>query len=234
MDAVESFLKQDNKSKLSLVVIGLVVYFVLISNGWSIQTFMILLFMFILFSYKRNNSKEQRQLNNSLEVYIQDLERQVVRHRTPEMMLEHVYIIHKPLKDIYHIKKNNVFKEVVFRLKFLQIYDQQHYFDIVVMMEYFLKIHFNTMIGKYDHQTNYKILEDIREEIINTLYSCYFNIPRYSRTFDSPNLDNDLKYSIRMFQSITYKLLKIVRNKYKLMTEPKTYDVGKNERYHFM
>jgi hypothetical protein len=90
------------------------------------------------------------------------------------------------------------------------------------------------MIGKYDYQTNYNILEDIREEIINAMYSCYFNIPRYSKTFDSPNLEHDLKESIRMFQSITYKLLKIVRNKYTITNEPKTYDVNKNERYHMM
>lgn len=234
MDAIESFLKRDNTSKLSIVVVIFLVYFVFINNGLSVHTFMILLFVFVLFSYHRNNTKVQRNLNNSLEVYIQELENKVVHHRTPEMMLEHVYTIHKPLKDLYHIKKNNVFKEVLFRLQFLQIYEQQQYFDIVVMMEYFLKIHFNTMIGKYDYQTNYNIMEDIREEIINAMYSCYFNIPRYSKTFVSPNLEDALKKSIRMFQSITYKLLKIVRNKYTIMNEPKTHDVNKNERYHMM
>jgi hypothetical protein len=90
------------------------------------------------------------------------------------------------------------------------------------------------MIGKYDYQTNYSVLEDVRQEVINALYSCYFNIPKYSKTYDAPNLETELKMSIQAFQSMTLKLLKIIRNKYNLPPEFKTHDVYKSDKYHFI
>lgn len=231
---IEKFLERDNKTKLLVVSTVFLIYLVIIQNGLSIQSFVMLLLVFILFAYNTKNAKDQKQSSINMERYIAELEAEVVTHRTPEMVLEHVYIIHKPLKDLYHIRKNNVVREVVYTLKFLQIYDKQQYLDIVVMIEYFLKIHFNVMIAKYDHQTYYTILEDVRDEIINSLYSCYYNIPRYSKTYDSPNLERDLKNAIFKFQSISFKLLKIVRNKYNITTKQKTIDNMKNNMYHMM
>lgn len=234
MDAIDTFLEKDNTTKLAIVAGVFFIYFVIVQNGLSIQTFIILLFVFILYSYNNAKTKDQRQTSKNIDKYIADLETQVITHRTPEMILEHVYVIHKPLKDLYYISKNIVVKNVIYKLKFLQIYDKQQYLDIVVMIEYFLKIHFNMMIGKYDFQTHYSILEDIREEVLNALYSCYFNIPKYSKTYDSPNLEYELKHSIMRFQSITMKLLKIARNKYRLPTKSVTYDSLKNNMYHIM
>jgi hypothetical protein len=234
MDTVEWFLRQDNKTKLVIIAVVFFIYFVFLQNGASVQTFVILLLVFILFSYKSTLTKQEKVSATNVEQYTVDLEKQVIQHRTPEMVLEHVYIIHKPLKDLYYIRKNIVIKNMIYKLKFLQIYEQQQYLDIVVMIEYFLKIHFNIMIGKYDHQTYHAILWDIRDEVLNSLYACYFNVPRYSKTYDSPNLDGELKQAIYIFQSFTFKLLKVLRNKYQLPTQPQTFDPLKNNKYHIM
>jgi hypothetical protein len=234
MDTVDWFLKKDNKTKLTIVALVFFIYLVFVQNGASIQTFVILLLVFILFSYKNTLTKQQQVSVKNVEQYILDLEKQVIQHRTPEMVLEHIYVIHKPLKDLYYIRKNVVIKNMIYKLKFLQIYEQQQYLDIVVMIEYFLKIHFNVMIEKYDHQTYYAILGDIRDEVLNSLYACYYNVPRYSKTYDSPNLEGELKQAIYIFQSITFKLLKVLRNKYQLPTQPQIYDTMKNNNYHIM
>lgn len=234
MDTIELFLSYDNKTKLVIIASIFLFYSLVSSYGLSIHTFILLLLCFTLLSYKNVSTKQKKQLKQGIELYIEELEKDVQNHRTPEMVLEHVYVIHKPLKDLYHIKKNNVFKDVMYKLRFLQIYEKQQYFDIVVMAEYFLKIHFNMMIGKYDYQTYFVIMQDIRQEMINSLYSCYFNIPKYSKTFDSQNLERDLKWCIHQLQSITFKLTKIIRNKYQLSDDINTYDLYKNSRYHIM
>lgn len=234
MDTVDWFLNKDNKTKLAYVAVIFFIYLVFVQNGASVQTFVILLLLFVLFSYKSTITKQYTVDIQNIEQYILNLEKQVVQHRTPEMVLEHTYIIHKPLKDLYHIRKNTVIKGMIYNLRFLQTYEQQQYLDIVVMIEYFLKIHFNVMIEKYDYQTYHAILGDIRDEVLNSLYACYYNVPRYSKTYDSPNLEVQLKQSIHIFQSITLKLLKVLRNKYQLSAPLRTYDTMKNNKYHIM
>lgn len=210
-----SFIKYDNVSNffiLSIIIIGL-----LISN---------------------HNKTDKIKKQNELQSYINDIELTVISHSTPEMMLETVYKVHKPLKSLRFIKNNYEATQLVYYLRFLMIYNKEAYLDFIIYLEYFLKIHFNIMIGKYDVETNFVILKDIRYELLNALQTTTYIIPNISRVFDGNNLDERIKIAIIKLQAITYRYIKIVYKKYHDVLNheeykgTREYDPLKNNKYH--
>lgn len=210
-----SFIKYDNVSNffiLSIIIIGL-----LINN---------------------HNKTDKIKKQNELQSYINDIELTVISHNTPEMMLETVYKVHKPLKSLRFIKNNSEATQLVYYLRFLMIYDKEAYLDFIIYLEYFLKIHFNIMIGKYDVETNFVILKDIRYELLNALQTTTYSIPNVSRVFDGNNLDERIRTAIIRLQAITYRYVKIIHKKYHDILDheeykgTREYDPLKNNKYH--
>jgi hypothetical protein len=161
------------------------------------------------------SKEEHKTQNNDIDSFIHKMEEMIIQHDTQDMIVNTVYKIHKPLKDLRYIKTLREMQESLYNLRFLLVYDKEDFIDFVVMIEYFLKIHFNVMIGKYDVQTYYAILKDIRKEILNALHSSFFDIPQYSTTFDSPNLIKDMQLELKRIQAITYRYMKVLSNKYR-------------------
>lgn len=210
-----SFIKYDNVSNffiLSIIVIGLLI----------------------------NNHTESDKVKKQNEVkhYIDDIEQTVISHSTPEMMLETVYKLHKPLKSLRFIKNNREATQLVYYLRFLMIYDRETYLDFIVYFEYFLKLHFNMMIGKYDVETNFVILKDVRYELLNILQASTYNIPTISRVFDGKDLDQRIRTAILKLQAFTYRYVKIIYKKYHDILNHEDYkgvqdyDKIKNNKYH--
>jgi hypothetical protein len=210
-----SFIRYDNVSNffiLSIIVIGL-----LINN---------------------HNNTDNIRKQNEVQQYVIDIEQTVVSHSTPQMVLETVYKLHKPLKSLRFIKNNNEATQLVYYLRFLMIYDREGYLDFIICLEYFLKLHFNIMIGKYDIETNFVILKDIRYELLNALQTSTYNIPNISKVFDGRNLDERIKTATMKVQALTYRYVKIVYKKYHDVLDHKQYkgtreyDPLKNDKYH--
>jgi hypothetical protein len=169
------------------------------------------------------NKEDQKTYVAEIDVFIDKMEKLVQTHDTQEMIVKTVYKIHKPLKDLRHIRSSREVQECLYNLRFMMIYDKEDFIDIIVMLEYFLKIHFNVMIGKYDIQTYFVILKDIRKEVINALYSSFFNVPEYSTTFYSKNLQGDMRHETTKLQAITFKYLKVASHKYRSDLSHDTY-----------
>lgn len=206
-----------NKEKLLLFVgiYGLV--YVLSFNGEvkDTSTFFIVTFVIVGFMIRIMSGAEKKKAHDDITRYMADLEVEVVNHCTPMMVLETIYKIHKPLKSLRFVRNNEDASKIIYSLRFLKLYDNEMYLDFIIYFEYFLKIHFNVMIGKYDITTNYAILQDIRQELLNTLQSYHFNIPNFSTTFDSGDLDEKIKVAILKMQALTYKYKKIIHKKYR-------------------
>jgi hypothetical protein len=206
-----------NKEKLMLFVTLYGIVYILSFNGESKDTssFFIITFVVIGFMIKTMSNADIKKTNDDITKYMRDLEVEVVNHCTPMMVLEAVYKIHKPLKSLRFVRNNEDASNIIYSLRFLKLYDKEMYLDFIIYFEYFLKIHFNVMIGKYDITTNYAILQDIRQELLNTLQSYHFNIPNYSTTFDNGDLDEKIRIAILKMQALTYKYKKIIHKKYR-------------------
>ena len=239
MDIVNKFIELDNKQKVMVFLSIFSVYYLFaLNNGSLTGTFFILMFAFIIYSLNTQSQAESKHKIQNITQYISSMEELVRQHDTPEMVVELVYKIHKPLKTLRFIKSNNDICQILYDLRFMLNYDKENFIDLTVYIEYFLKIHFNVMIGKYEPTTNVNILKDIRVECLNLLHSTHFNIPNISTTFDSKDLDRNLKSAILKFQALSFRYMKVVYKKYKKELIEDDYkgsfgvDKGKNSNFH--
>lgn len=237
-----SYITKISNNQIILWFIGIfiVLYLYIFNNNENNNASNFFIISIIVISFLINNHSKTDNVSKQHEVnqYINDIENTVITHSTPQMILETVYKIHKPLKSLRFIKNNKEAIQLIYYLRFLMIYDREGYLDIIVYLEYFLKLHFNMMIEKYDVETNFRILKDIRREILNGLLASCFNIPTISKVFDSKDLDRRMQIAIMKVQALTYRYLKIIYKKYHsiLLNESYKgtveYDTMNNQYYH--
>jgi len=231
--------KLSNKEKVLLfVTVFGVMYTLKVNTENQTPSFFIIALIIVIYTIANITSADKKQAHENVDKYIEDMETVVVQHDTPQMIVDTVYKLHKPLKNLRFIKGNEEAAQIVYFLRFLNIYDREMYLDFIIYLEFFLKLHFNIMIDKYDIQTNFVILQDIRQELLNTLQSYHFNIPTHSATFDDANLDKRLSVSIAKVQALTYRYVKIVYKKFKKQLAHAQYkgetgfDSMKSNHYH--
>jgi hypothetical protein len=229
----------DNKTKAYIVVSLFIVYYMYVkSNDNGLSLFFTLVFaatVFIILTIK--HEREAIETKN-LENFMLKLESDIMHHTTPEMMLETVYSVHEPLKNINHIKANEEVCQILYNLRFLLIYDRENFLDIIVLLEQFFKLHFNLMLYKANPLAHTQILQDLRTEILNMLHSCHYNIPTHSVLVERNSLTNDMQQSILHLMAIMSRYVNIVFKKYRKQLAHKeykftrSYDTQKNNRYH--
>lgn len=229
----------DNKVKATIVVSLFIVYHMYInSNDNGLTLFFTLVFAAIVIVIMTIKNERKAIETKNIQEYILKLETDVLHHTTPEMIVETVYTIHKPLKSINHIKASEEVCQILYDLRYLLIYDKENFLDIVILLEHFFRMHFNVMLYKANPLTYTQILQDLRTEILNMLHSCHYNIPSHSLLVDSVSLVNDMQQSILHLMAIMTKYIRIVFKKYRKQLAhkeykfTKAYDHLKNDKYH--
>lgn len=236
MDFIDRVMSLDNTSKILIFTSSFALYYMFTTSGFAIDNFFVVALIAIIALFRHQQVEIQQQQSATIDNFISEMEKLVQNHPTPEMIVESSYKVHKPLKDLHNVKKNQEVKEAIFRLKFLKIYDNEQYIDIVVLLEYFFRIHFNVMIRKHDYSTNKPILMDIKNEIINGLYACFYNIPNVSKTVDV-DVEKELKFNIMKLQAVMTRYLRIAKHKFEgnsVTEKARPYDPLKNSSYHLV
>jgi hypothetical protein len=208
------------------VTIFLIVFVIKdISHRFFFVTIITIVSYFYFKTYKKNDSND-KNINTFLLKLEKDLSIQL------EIPENKIFFIHKTPTNINAIKKHRNLAQIVYDIKFLQIYDNGLYNKFVSYLEYFLRIHYKIILNKYEVDQYLPILQDIRFELLNILKSAYYNMPSISAIIDIKNLDVFLAERIRLVQAITYKLMKLVSNKYKKKVKP-PYDFDYNKDNHY-
>lgn len=164
------------------------------------------------------NYKTVEKKNNNQESFIASVEKELSDdHEVPE---NRIFYIHKFPRSLKFLRRHRELQQAVFDLKFLQIYDRALFNKMVAFLEYFLKIHFKIMIGKYDFTLYYPVLRDIRSETLNTMKSVHLNIPNISTILYIKDVDAYVEQRIRLVQAVTYKLMKLLSHKHRSVYKP--------------
>lgn len=229
----------DNKVKAIIIVSLFIVYHMYInSKDNGLTLFFTLVFAAIVIIIMNIKNERKAIESKNIQTFILKLESDVIHQTTPEMMLDTVYDVHKPLKNINQIKANEEVCQIVYDLRFLLIYDKENFLDIITLLEHFLRLHFNLMLYKANPLAYTQILQDLRTEILNMLHSCHYNIPSRSKFVDSNSLIDDMQQSILHLMAIMTKYIRIVFKKYRKQLAhkdykfTKAYDTQKNNKYY--
>lgn len=146
-----------------------------------------------------------------------------------------IYPLHKPSKSLQYIKKDPMISNVVYTLRKLRIYDDASFLMIVILLEYFLKVHFNVMTGHYDPGLFAQILNDTASEITSTLMAITLNVPRVSTVVEIPGGDFEEHVSKQALhlKSILNIYIKALRNKHQWKVDhADPYDVTKDPSFY--
>lgn len=124
-----------------------------------------------------------------------------------------IFPVYKGPKTLKYLKRVVGIREICEELHFLIFYEFDMLLDVLIYLDYFFKIHYKTMLGKYDSCTYIPILLDLQKVIINNLATFVFKIPNRSKIVDK-DLDKLMSSKISQIQSITSRYLNIITNKY--------------------
>lgn len=207
MDIIE-----DIKDNVFIVFIILFYfYWMFFINKKSEQIFFALILFFIVFYFYNQNKQIVINESKNIITFIDKIEKNLLESRE---LWGNIYFIHKTPKKLIYLRKNKTICKVIYDLKWIEIYDKYSLYTCVAYLEYFLKIHYNMMWGRYSYSIYIDILQEIRNTILNTLQSVHFNIPRISKVVDIEDLHSYIQKRILIIQSITGKYVKIIYHKY--------------------
>lgn len=202
----------DIKNNVFIVfVILFYFYYIFFIVKKSDQIFFALIISYVVFYFYNENRKKIQDQNANIKTYLDKIEKILLESRE---IPQQVYFIHKTPRKLIYIRKNKTICEVIYDLKWVEIYDKYSLYLTVAYLEYFLKIHYNMMWGRYEYRIYFDILQDIRNIILNTLKSINFNVPKISRVLSINDLNTYIEKRIIIIQSITGKYLKIIYHKY--------------------
>lgn len=105
---------------------------------------------------------------------------------------ETLYGIYKVPKRFIFLTKNNYILNIIYDLKFLEIFNKEGYYNIIILLEYFLKKYYKMINDEIPYDTNKSILVDIKKNILNTLNEQIYSVP-FEYAYKITDSSNKLK-----------------------------------------
>lgn len=205
----------DNTDVFIIFVVGFVSFYLISVRGDRYLVFFggALIAVVAYYYYSRLRNNEAKPSPQQI-VDIMETKFSQGASRDFEVPNDKVYFIHKRPRNLKNIKRTADIRQVLLDLKALEVYDQGLYDRILTYTEYFLNVHYKIMLGKYDFDSYFPILKDIRKELLNLLKSFCHNAPRVSKIRDIDNIDVFLERQTALMQAKTYKYIKIAHHKF--------------------
>lgn len=157
------------------------------------------------------NSRVKKDTSN-VKSFINDVENNLKHF---QINYNKIFQVHKSPRSLKFIKQNYNISKLLFDLRFMETYDKGSFYTMIIYLEFFLKFHFNIMLGKYPFEHYFQTMKDMRNEILNISKAFVFSVPQRSILLKHIN-DLD-KYIMDIHNEISYildKYIQILKNKY--------------------
>ena len=227
---MNNIFQEENINTVFYFIILLAFIYSLFSYSKNRKLISIILFLFVLLYIFNEHPYFSRNIHNSksdMKLVIVNKILKDIRETNKDLVIDNIYTLNKPPKSFMFIEKNPFIIQVIYDLRFLERFNKAEYYKLIILLEYFLKNYYKTIVEEYDYNTVFPTLLTIRKNILNTINDQVFSIPTSLNLpnieFDIPNTDVFLNNIVKKVQAYTYKKIKILSTKNKNHKRPVSY-----------
>jgi hypothetical protein len=191
-----------------LLILSLAIIFFLISYR-DIKTLVSIIIILIIGYYlylqikqiNDNNKLREENKNKELNKFIEGR-----KELTSDNFIMEIF----PGK-IKYLTKSKELSNIIFNIKYIKIYDNAKFTDIINYMEKFMKIYIYILSDRYDPKKYFTTFIDIRQSILEILYSCFIIIPQKSKYIYGLNTYEVLYSNIKLFALHSTKMINTIK-----------------------
>lgn len=121
-----------------------------------------------------------------------------------------ITILENDSDKIAYLDNDKYLVELLLNIRFIKIFDSDKYAKLITQTEKLMKIYIFMLGDRYDINERFTSFLNIRNEIINNLYSCYLIIPFKLKFIFNLNPQEELKKTINEFIKYTRKMIIII------------------------
>lgn len=211
-----------------VVVISFIYNLYSFPNTRKFVSLILLIFMAIYYVYEKPQlsssfNKSKSHLKNTV---VTKILKNIINY-TDNIIFPNVYPISKVPKKFIFISKSPYLYDIIFDLRFLERFNKDAFYKIIILLEYFCKFYYKTIANEYEYDIVIDMLVAIRKQILNLLNEQVFSIPVKlnlpNTDYDIENTDEYIKSNTDKIRAFTHKKLKILANKDKINSNKKKF-----------
>lgn len=152
------------------------------------------------------SEKIQRQQKNLGEFFDQQGS---WRKETPE---NHEIVATFPKKGFRFLKQNQGFVDIAKAVVICRMFDKARYSDLLLYLDKMQKIYMYILDGRYNCKPFVAIFLDMRDKVLENLYSMYFVVPPKAKHVYGLRPHEAIEHSIDAFLSLSEEMLAVLRS----------------------
>jgi hypothetical protein len=191
-----------------IIIILAIIYYILSKNKSSILLSIIIII--IAFYYVNNYIKET------------DIKYKTDTIKKEEKIIEEVkdivelstdnFYIQKNNKNVKYLIKNKEFMDILFNIRFIKKFDKTRYSNMIIYMDKLMKIYIYILADRYDINTYLPIFTDIKNSIIEIIYSLIFVVPNKFKHIYGFDPQVEIDKSLSKFRTKIKDMLTVMTN----------------------
>jgi hypothetical protein len=201
-----------------IIIILAIIYYILSKNKSSILLSIIIII--IAFYYVNNYIKEtdikyKTDTIKKEEKIIKEVKDIV------ELSTDNFYI-NKNNKNVKYLIKNKEFMNILFNIRFIKKFDKTRYSNMIIYMDKIMKIYIYILADRYDINIYLPIFTDIKNSIIEIIYSLIFVVPNKFKHIYGFDPQVEIDKSLSEFRIKIKDMLTVMTN-YAKISKQKVY-----------
>ena len=125
-----------------------------------------------------------------------------------------LFVCQKAPRTIKYILKDPLLTSVMEDMYKFKMYQTHILKDILILLERFLRIHYNVMLGTYPVETQWRVLVDIQKTVDKLFEEMVFNVPEVSTVHNIMDIDAYISQREAVVKAVLLRYLRVVANKY--------------------
>lgn len=152
---------------------------------------------------------------------------------------EKIFYLDKFPKNCKYLKENQKLMDIVINIRFIKQFSKSRYSDIILNMNKLMKIYMYILSDRYDAVLYIPLFIDIRDNILELMYSLVMIVPEKLRHTYALNPQEEINKSIRDFTEYSKEMMQILENYAKIHhnvlyvpdTNLRTYNIAQQSFY---